>query len=224
MYSFCFSMLNHNLQQQGIALVENYLNTVEGNVMLGDLMSFDNGFAFQNSSYQSSGDYRVITIKNVQDGYVDSSDAAYVSCIPAKMKSCCILHSGDALLSLTGNVGRIGIVYESNLLLNQRVAKVVPFDKMLRGFLYFLLRHPAMKSRMETISKGTAQQNLSPVETLKLIISFDQNTIDSITDQLNAYYEQLVALFIENKHLATLRDTLLPKLMSGEIDVSDVEI
>ena len=217
-------MLNNNLQQQGIAIVENYLATTESKISLGDIMSFDNGFAFQSSSYQQDGIYRVITIKNVQDGYVDSNGASYIACIPSKMKSCCILHEGDTLLSLTGNVGRVGIVYEHNLLLNQRVAKVIPFEKSLQGFIYFLLRNPTMKSRMQTIAKGTAQQNLSPVETLKLPIAFHSDTVSAITLQLNSFYTQLVALFVENKQLATLRDTILPKLMSGEIDVSDVEI
>lgn len=216
--------INDNLQQQGIAIVENYFTLTQSTINLGDLMRFDNGFAFQSGSYLSQGTYKVITIKNVQDGYIDSNGAAYLDILPAKMKSVCRLQIGDVLLSLTGNVGRVGIVYEPNLLLNQRVAKFVPFNNVYKAFLYFLFLNSAMKTTLEMISKGTAQQNLSPVETLKLTIPFDSMTIKNIVEPLNAIYNQLIELFIENKKLATLRDTLLPRLMSGEIDVSDVEI
>ena len=218
------AMINHNLQQQGIAIIEQYSSLAQDRISLSDLMHFDNGYAFQSNTYTSKGTYRVITIKNVQDGYVNSGDAAYLDKLPPKMKSCCQLHIGDALLSLTGNVGRVGIVYEPNLLLNQRVAKLIPSDESLRAFVYFVLRNPSMKATLEMISKGTAQQNLSPVETLKLTIPFDNSTIADIKEPLNAIYQQLIALFMENRQLVELRDTLLPKLMSGEIDVSEVEV
>ena len=218
------SEINHNLQQQGMAIVEKYFSITQNQIALGDLMRFDNGFAFQSDTYLPKGMYRVITIKNVQDGYIDSSDTAYLEELPPQMKSCCRLQIGDVLLSLTGNVGRVGIVYEPNLLLNQRVAKIMPYNENLKAFLFFVFRHSSMKTTLEKISKGTAQQNLSPVETLKLTIPFNETTIENSIEPLNAIYHRLIGLFIENKQLATLRDTLLPKLMSGEIDVSGVEI
>ena len=75
-------------------------------------MRFENGFAFSSKSYLTSGKYRIITIKNVQDGQIDSSNAACLDILPLKMKEECKLQVGDVLLSLTGNVGRVGIVCE----------------------------------------------------------------------------------------------------------------
>ena len=81
-----------------------------------------------------------------------------------------------------------------------------------------------MKTEMENISKGTAQQNLSPVETLKLKIPFEKEKILSLSKTLSSFFDQIVYNFIQNRKLSALRDTLLPKLMNGEIDVSKVDI
>ena len=140
------------------------------------------------------------------------------------MKSTCCLKPGDALLSLTGNVGRVGIVYEENLLLNQRVAKICARKSEWLPFLYFMFRLPSMKTALESIAKGTAQQNLSPVETLKIAIPFDETRICNYADLLSTIYTQILNNSQENLRLAIMRDTLLPKLMSGEIDVSNVQI
>lgn len=187
-------------------------------------MSFENGFAFQSKTYLSSGQYRIITIKNVRDGKIDSQGAAYIDDVPPRMKPGCYLMPGDVLLSLTGNVGRVGIVYEENLLLNQRVAKVVPNDLTILPWLYYYFRLPSTKTAMETIAKGTAQQNLSPVETLKLKVPFDMSSAKELSQALFPMFKQEITNEMESLHLANLRDALLPKLMSGELDVSSFDI
>ena len=70
--------INNNLEEQAAALVTQYLIATTESVSLSDIMAFDNGFAFQSSTYQPNGKYRVITIKNVQDGQIDSAGAAYI--------------------------------------------------------------------------------------------------------------------------------------------------
>ena len=123
-------------------------------------MDFDNGFPFQSKSYLESGKYKIITIKNVTDGRIDTSGTAFIDKLPLKMKSCCKLEIGDILLSLTGNVGRVGIVCESNLLLNQRVAKIRSKNTNILHFLYFVFRQPSIKEQMIQLARGTAQANL----------------------------------------------------------------
>ena len=73
------------------------------------------------------------------------------------------------------------------------------------------------------IAKGTAQANLSPVETLKLEIPYNDSFLE-ISQELKPVYDLILANTIELKRLAIFRDTLLPKLMSGEIDVSEVDL
>ena len=216
--------INNNLEQQAQALITNYVSKTPGVTSIGNLLSFVNGFAFKSGDYLAKGLYKIITIKNVQDGLVDSQGAAGMDDLPVKLPSDCKLNIGDVLLSLTGNVGRVGIVTENNLLLNQRVAKVKPKNDELLPFIYFVLRLPAMKTEMENISKGTAQQNLSPIETLKLQLNFEESTAVELSHTLFSMFNQIVHNMTENRHLSEIRDTLLPKLMSGEIDVSKVDI
>lgn len=216
--------INQNLELQAQALILDYIQHTEEKIPLGDLTTFTNGFAFKSSDYLPSGTYKIITIKNVQDGSVDSQGAACLDELPEKLSKDCCLCIGDVLLSLTGNVGRVGIVTEENLLLNQRVAKINSKDSNLLPFVYFYMRLPAMKTEMENISKGTAQQNLSPVETLKLEISFDREKATELSQTLKTFYDELIFNTIQNQNLTALRDTLLPKLMSGEINVDNVDI
>lgn len=216
--------INKNLEAQAMALINDYCASAIEKIALGKLMSFDNGYAFQSKTYLSSGKYRIITIKNVLDGKIDSQGAANINEIPTRMKSNCFLSKGDVLLSLTGNVGRVGIVYEDNLLLNQRVAKICPFNNALLPWLYYYFRLPSTKVSLETIAKGTAQQNLSPVETLKLQIPFEMASANNLSQVLLTMFNMEISNFIESQQLSKLRDVLLPKLMSGELDVSDIDL
>ncbi len=214
--------INNNLEQQALSLLLNYIENTNEKVPLKKVISFVNGFAFKSQDYLNSGKYKVITIKNVQDGKVDSLGTSFINDLPTKLSSECCLNIGDVLLSLTGNVGRVGIVTENNLLLNQRVAKIQPIKEDILPFIYFYLRLPSFKNEMENISKGTAQQNLSPVETLKLEISYDKNNISNISKTLKTFYDEIIFNDMQNRTLSSIRDALLPKLMSGEIDVENL--
>ena len=205
-------------------MVEQYYSATTSTVAFADVMSFENGFAFQSSTYLPQGQYRIITIKNVQDGQIDASGSACIDVLPQRMKESCILQIGDALLSLTGNVGRVGIVCENNLLLNQRVAKIVPHHKELLPLLYFIYRQPGVKTQLESIAKGTAQLNLSPVETLKLSVPYEESAAKELSETLTPLYQTIISNNRENITLASIRDALLPRLMSGEVDVSDIDI
>lgn len=184
-------------------------------------MDFDNGFPFQSKTYLDYGKYKIITIKNVTDGKIDTTDTAFIDDIPPKMKPFCELEIGDVLLSLTGNVGRVGIVCESNLLLNQRVAKIKPRDTKLLPFLYFVFRQPSTKEKMILLARGTAQANLSPIETLKMRIPFQEETAICLSSILSPLFNQIMQNNKESKVLAELRDYLLPLLLSGQISIRD---
>ena len=214
--------INENLEEQAQALVKEYCSSTDSEIALGSIMNFVNGFAFQSKSYQKNGKYRIVTIKNVQDGRIDTQGAAYIDEVPAKMKNECYLRVGDILLSLTGNVGRVGIVFENNLLLNQRVAKFTS-SKDILPLLYFFFRLSETKVSLETIAKGTAQQNLSPIETLKLSFPYDEGKALILSQTLKPMFDSIVNNSVESSKLAQLRDSLLPKLMSGEINIVTIK-
>lgn len=215
---------NDYLEELGQVLLRGYIDECSKLAPLGDIMSFGNGFAFNSSSYTGSGTYKVLTIKNVQDGKVDCSTSSRVDRLPQRMKEFCRLQMGDVVLSLTGNVGRVGIVAEENCLLNQRVAVLQPFSKRNLPGLYFFFRQKSFQSAMIGIAKGTAQANLSTVETLQLSIPYEIEAFEHLSDDLKPIFDSILANMIESRYLAELRDALLPKLMAGEIDVSEISL
>lgn len=215
--------LNGYLEEWGQSYLENYQKSCVTTIPLRNVMDFGNGYAFKSEAYIQSGLYKILTIKNVQDGSVDCSTSNRIDELPPKMKSFCKLQPGNVVLSLTGNVGRVGIVSEENCLLNQRVAVLQPYNYALLPGLYFHFRQKAFQNEMVGIAKGTAQANLSPVETLKLEMPYNESFLD-ISQKLKPSFDLILANTIESKRLTVLRDALLPKLMSGEIDVSKVDL
>ena len=135
---------------------------------IGDIVEFQNGFTFSSKDFSENGEYKIITIKSVQDGCLVTEGSSKVTEYPTKMPAYCKLQSGDILLSLTGNVGRCCLVTEPHLLLNQRVAKIKAKESFDNSFSYALFRLKETKELLISISRGTAQANLSPVEASKL--------------------------------------------------------
>ena len=193
---------------------------------VNDVVQILSGFAFKSETFVQSGPYRLITIKGVQDGYLDISGASYISKVPLKMPAYCNLEIGDILLSLTGNVGRVCIVDRPNLLLNQRVAKLQPRrDKQDLLFVYILFRQDTFKNHLLQIARGTAQLNLSPVETREISIILPPANVLLEFSKIGLYLFDKIALSNqETLRLSALRDTLLPKLMSGELSVEEVSL
>jgi type I restriction enzyme S subunit len=188
-----------------------------GSGIVKDLISILSGFAFKSSDFVENGEYRLITIKNVQDGYLDLSKTDRLNRIPPRMPDYCLLTNGDTLLSLTGNVGRCCLVNEENLLLNQRVAKLQSKNNRDWAFTYFMFRQKSMRRMLEELAKGTAQANLSPIETAKMEIQIPPiDLLERYSKEATPLLEKVLINKNHIRSLTKLRDTLLPKLMSGD--------
>lgn len=120
-----------------------------------------NGFAFQSSSYEREGKFKVITIKNVKENSFNTEDCDKISVLPEGIQTHQLLKIGDILMSLTGNVGRVCIVNEEDCLLNQRVAKVVCLNQNETGWIVQMLNRKHFVVVMQNCSSGAAQANLS---------------------------------------------------------------
>lgn len=187
---------------------------------LSQLVEIQSGFAFKSEIFVDIGKYKLITIKAVQDGYLELNNADEINEIPPRMPSYCHLIEKDILLSLTGNVGRCCMVDKLNLLLNQRVAKVHPKNENDRAFAYFYFRLRDTRQQLEEMAKGTAQLNLSPVETANMILSIpSRDLLDKFSEISTPLFEGILRNKKNISTLEKLRDTLLPKLMSGEVRV-----
>jgi type I restriction enzyme S subunit len=182
------------------------------------------GYSFKSSDYINDGSYKIVTIKNVQDGFFVPEVTDTLLEIPAKVKEEQKLKTGDIILSLTGNVGRSCLVYGSNYLLNQRVAKISPNKNSNKGFIYTFLRNKVTITNLENLSNGVAQQNLSPINMglMKLVLP-TQHIMDEFGKVTNQIVELICNLNLINGLLKESRDILLPRIMSGVINLEQVK-
>lgn len=132
-------------------------------VKLGELCEILNGYAFKSQQYVEDG-IRVIRITNVQKGVIEDNDPKFYPMSEKDKLKNYILYENDLLISLTGNVGRVGLL-KQNLLpaaLNQRVGCLRAKTKEINiKYLYQALNNTMFENECINNSKGIAQKNLS---------------------------------------------------------------
>ncbi len=133
---------------------------------LGEVCEILNGFAFKSSEYVSDG-IRVIRITNVQKGYVEDSEPKFYPISTQNELKRYLLFENDLLISLTGNVGRVGLIEKSLLpaYLNQRVGclRIKKEEELTIPYLYYLLNSNRFENDCIISSRGAAQKNMSTV-------------------------------------------------------------
>lgn len=130
---------------------------------LGEVCNILNGYAFKSSKYTNSGT-RIIRITNVQKGYVIDNDPKYYSDDDIKNLTQYSLREGDLVMSLTGNVGRVGMLQKSMLpaALNQRVACIrTKSDEISLNYLFHLFNSDVFERAAIRSARGIAQLNMS---------------------------------------------------------------
>ncbi|WP_436516389.1 restriction endonuclease subunit S [Ekhidna sp. To15] len=192
---------------------------------LNDIVDIISGFAFKSESFEETGKYRLVTIKNVQNGFFVTDTTDCIHELPKKLKEDIFIKDKDILLSLTGNIGRICLAYGDNYLLNQRVAKLKPRSNELFEFVYMFFRSEILRRTLENLSNGAAQQNLSPIDMGKLKFGIpNQLLLEKYSGITSPFFEEIIALNKKNQALQETRDLLLPRLISGKLDVSGLDI
>lgn len=129
---------------------------------IGQICSVLNGFAFKSENYVDSG-LRIIRIANVQKGAIEDSQPVYYPLSTPNMDKY-LLHEGDLLLSLTGNVGRVAILGREFLpaALNQRVACLRITDTSVTiKYLFHILNSTKFENDCIQAANGVAQKNMS---------------------------------------------------------------
>jgi len=166
---------------------------------LGDVCEMKNGYAFKSNTYSVNGKYNIVTIANVQNGYLDIKKINKIEDVPNECLKHQILEIDDLLISLTGNVGRVCFVSELNCLLNQRVGKLIP-KNISKLFLFQLLRLDSFITQMISDSQGGAQLNLSKPDIERYEIYLPSmseqikiaNFLSAIDDKIKHCQEQIV--------------------------------
>ena len=131
---------------------------------IGDICDILNGYAFKSSKYVADG-IRVIRITNVQKGFVEDTNPQYYPVSEQRVIEKYMLCEGDLLMSLTGNVGRVGLLSAEMLpaALNQRVAciRIRNPAVIYKPFLFHLLNSDYFENKCILASQGVAQKNMS---------------------------------------------------------------
>ena len=183
-----------------------------------DFFEILSGYPFDSSTY-SKGKYKIITIKSIKMNDFDTLAADCVESIPLSIDAECILSCGDILISLTGDTGRIAVVDEKDCLLNQRVGKILCEDKY-KVYSYALLRSPYAQRYISKNSVGTSQKNISPIilSDIKTYLP-DEDKLKNFNSLAVPVFQKYLAEQVRAKNIIQIKNTILPLLMNGQIQV-----
>ncbi len=185
---------------------------------LGELVDIFSGYSFQSNTYSNNkNDYILITNKNVQHSLIDLSITTNLLFLPKKLPKYCLLEPTNILITLTGHIGRCALVFSKNCILNQRVGVVLPKEKELNPFYYSLIRSPLFSAILQRSAIGSSQQNLSPIDTLKIQIPFNHKIIKQYSKTCENIIKLLVSNMQATQTLTALRDFLLPLLLKQQV-------
>ena len=139
-----------------------------------------------------------------------------------KNSSAAIMPEGTVLFSSRAPIGYIAIA-AGEVTTNQGFKSVVPKPEIGTPFVYFFLKNTLPV--IEGMASGSTFKEVSG-STMKNVPAVipDAETLAKFRDFCAPIFAQQRILEEQNQSLATLRDNLLPKLMSGEIDVSAVQL
>jgi len=181
---------------------------------LDEVCDILNGYAFKSSKYSNKG-YRIIRITNVQKGIIVDESPKYYSDKDMVGLERYKLFENDILLSLTGNVGRVGIMNNSLLpaALNQRVACLrLKNDDVCYEYLFYYLNSDEFENLCIENANGIAQKNLStsflktvsipipPLDIQKKIIEVldkSQELVDKRKEQITALSKLKQSIFYD---------------------------
>ena len=139
-----------------------------------------------------------------------------------KNSSAAIMPEGTVLFSSRAPIGYIAIA-TGEVTTNQGFKSVVPKPEIGTPFVYFFLKNTLPV--IEGMASGSTFKEVSG-STMKKVPAVipDAETLAKFSSFCAPIFAQQRILEEQNQSLAILRDNLLPKLMSGEIDVSDVQL
>ena len=226
----CNQTVNDNLEQQAAAYFQElFVANANPNWKVGTISDLgtvtggstpskakpeyytDNGIA-----WITPKDLSINKSKFISHGETDITE------LGLKNSSASIMPEGTVLFSSRAPIGYIAIS-NGEVTTNQGFKSVVPKPEIGTAFVYFFL-----KNNLPTIEGAASGSTFKEVSgsTMKNVPAVipDTGTLAKFNDFCSPLFEKQKNLEQENQHLAFLRDTLLPKLMSGELDVSNIQL
>ncbi|WP_262121061.1 restriction endonuclease subunit S [Anaerococcus sp. Marseille-Q5996] len=194
-----------------------------------------NGYTYKSSDLSDYSSVNMVTIKNFNRHGGQNDDAKKPIKNTERVKKHHILKDKDILVACTDLtqaadiIGRVILYSDNNYfdyeIYSMDVVKLVPHDITDTYFIYHYLNSNIFKGYAEGVATGTTVLHLpkKSIDSFKLIYPSKEH-IEKFNEIIKPFIELENLLRNENYSLAQTRDTLLPKLMSGEIDVSNIKI
>ena len=160
-----------------------------------------------------------VSIANMGNSGIFISDSSeYLTKEAVDSHNIIMVPRNTILLSFKLTVGRVAIA-DKELTTNEAIARFILSDDKYMEYLYLYLKKFDYNSLGSTSSIATAV-NSKTIKGMQMLQPSD-NVIDAFHIQVNPIFEKIRSLTKENSRLSTLRDTLLPRLMSGELEVPE---
>tara|TARA_R110000868_G_scaffold361305_1_gene623288 strand:+ start:3640 stop:4914 length:1275 start_codon:yes stop_codon:yes gene_type:complete len=196
---------------------------------LGELVKILGGYAFKGKDFKDVGE-SVIKIKNISNNLVSIEGSNCIAVqVAEKTNPKFQISPGSFLVAMTGaEVGKVGVVpnYGRRMWLNQRVGMISkPAFKYADILVGIFLQSTEGYEIIQNLAYGSAQPNISSsgIESISIVIPNDLSIIIDELNQMNNWHLQRISNYTENQTLTQIRDTLLPKLISGEVRLKEFE-
>ncbi len=166
--------------------------------------------------------------KHIQNGFLSLKDIKYIteeeySRVHKSWKP----EAYDVLITRIGTLGKVGVILETDLPLALHYNSIdIKTDILSHQFLYFLLKSDFFQKQFHLNKKQAVQEfiTIDAVEKLKIILPTSRDDLRILSLYFSNIFNMIENNSVQIKSLQKTRDTLLPKLLSGELDVSEIEV
>lgn len=215
--------INNNLLQQLHVLYSRLFCDSAMDTPLGEVVATTSGGtpSRKHDEYYSDSSICWVKSKELLGNYIHETEE-HINDLAIKKSSAKLLPKHSVLIAMYGaTVGACGVISKP-MTCNQAVCALLCNE----NYPYTYLLQIAYESQQKFINLavGSAQQNISQVLIKQLNLHSDLNIIQKFHGLALPMHQEIESLQAENMHLAALRDNLLPKLMSGELDVSNIDL
>ena len=222
--------INENLEEQAQAIYEKLfmqnLNNDRVYCKIEDVFEISIGKTPPRKEKQwfsnDKNDYIWISISDMKDcGLYISDSSEYLTFDAIEKHNVKIIPDNTVILSFKLTVGRVAIT-DGITTTNEAIAHFKTDNKSINEYLYFYLKNFNYQSLGSTSSIATAI-NSKIVKKIPFILPTEKE-IQYFSDIVSPMFKQIKNNQHEIVKLCKIRDVLLPKLMNGEIDVSDIKL
>ena len=186
---------------------------------LSKIANYTNGLAMQKFRPKDNEEsLPVIKIKEMNDGITENTERCSTN-----IKDEVIINNGDVLFAWSGTLC-MSIWGKGKAGLNQHIFKVTS-DKYPKWFYYFWTLKHLNKFKMIAAGKATTMGHIKRGELdISEVLIPEDKELQEMHKIMQPLFNKYINNLIQNETLTQLRDTLLPKLMNGEIDLDKIEI